>query len=89
MVPNLFEATNNYWQKLNQLEIAYRRGEVSLEEVDTKVEALIAELGRERRATLRFLWYGMQQTWSQQKELILSASILLGLLYIWLARLAV
>ncbi|MGI0484158.1 hypothetical protein ACN4EK_01905 [Pantanalinema rosaneae CENA516] len=89
MVPNLLAATNHYWRQLNQLDTAYRRGEVSLEEVDAKVEELIAELGRERRATLRYFWYGMQQLWNQQKELILGTSLLLTLTYIWLAILGI
>lgn len=88
MVPNLLEATNNYWRQLNQLDAAYRRGEVSLEEVDARVQELIAELGRERRATLYYLWYGIQQAWHQQKELLLGGGLLLAFTYIWLARLS-
>lgn len=48
MNPNLLEATQEYWHKLNELEAAYQRGEVTLEEVDAKVEALMVELGRTR-----------------------------------------
>jgi hypothetical protein len=89
MVPNLLEATNHYWRQLNQLDAAYRRGEVSLEEVDAKVHELMAELGEERRATLHYLWSGIQQIWTQQKEVVLGAGLLLTSLYIWLATLAI
>lgn len=88
MVPNLLEATNHYWHQLNQLEAAYRRGEVSLEEVDARVQELMAELGRERRATLHYLWCSLQQIWQQQKELVLGTGLLLTLTYIWVVRLA-
>ena len=54
MFPNLIQATKEYWHKLDQLEAAYQQGEISLEEVDSKVAKLIAELAEERRATFTY-----------------------------------
>lgn len=82
--PNLVEATNDYWRKLNELEAAYRRGDVSLEEVDAQVKVLMAELGQARRETLSYFFQGLRQTWEQQRELVLGATLLGVLTYGWL-----
>ena len=63
MFPNLLEATHDYWRKLNALEAAYQRGDVSLEEVNQRVPELMAELGEERRAAFRFVWAGLKRFW--------------------------
>ncbi|WP_416675727.1 hypothetical protein [Egbenema bharatensis] len=83
MIPNLIEATNEYWRKLNELEAAYQRGEVSLEEVDTRVEGLMAELGRERRATVRFLMDNVRRIWQEQREVIVGLGAIGVLAYSW------
>jgi hypothetical protein len=83
MIPNLLEATNEYWRKLNELEAAYQRGEVSLEEVDTRVATLMAELGQERRATLRFLMDNVSRTWNEQRELVVGLGLVGVLTYAW------
>lgn len=72
MIPNLLEATNEYWRKLNELEAAYQRGDVSLEEVDARVATLMAELGQERRATIRFLMDNLNRLWNEQREIVVS-----------------
>lgn len=84
MVPNLFAATNDYWRKLNQLEAAYQRGEVSLEEVDARVKELMAELGQERRAALRFLWDSIGRVWQEQREVVIGLGLVGGLTYAWM-----
>lgn len=83
MVPNLLEATNEYWRKLNELEAAYQRGEVSLEEVDATVATLMAELGQERRATVRFLMDNVSRIWHEQREIIISLGLVGVLTYAW------
>jgi len=83
MIPNLLEATNNYWRELNALEAAYQRHELSLQEVDAKVAALMAELGQERRAALDAFFHGLRQLWQEQREPILGVSILGVLTYAW------
>lgn len=85
MIPNLLEATNDYWRKLNDLEAAYRRGDVSLEEVDQQVKQLIAELGQERRRTFSYLFNNLRRTWDEQQEVVAGA-VLLGIATIgWLS----
>lgn len=41
MFPNLFEATNEYWRQLDEIEFRYQLGELSIEEVDREVEILL------------------------------------------------
>jgi hypothetical protein len=83
MFPNLLEATKDYWRKLNEVDAAYQRGDLSIEEVDARVHQLMAELGQERRATFRFLWDGVQRFWSEQKEVIVGATLMGVLTYAW------
>lgn len=84
MNPNLLEATHNYWHKLNELEAAYQRGEVTLEEVDARVEALMAELGRSRRAAFSDFFSGVRRLWEEQREPIVGVLGLGVLTYGWL-----
>lgn len=84
MIPNLLEATNEYWRKLNELEAAYQRGEVSLREVDARVITLLAELGQERRATVRFLLNSVSQIWQEHRELVVGLGVLGVMTYAWM-----
>lgn len=84
MIPNLLEATNEYWRKLNELEAAYQRGEVSLEEVDARVAVLMAELGQERRASVRFLLDNLSRVWQEQRELVVGLGLIGVLTYGWI-----
>jgi hypothetical protein len=76
MIPNLLEATNDYWHKLNALEAAYQRGEVSLEEVDQQVKELMAELGQERRRTFSYIFNSLRRTWNQKREVVAGVALL-------------
>lgn len=84
MVPNLIEATNQYWRQLDELEAAYQRGEVSLEEVDAKVAVLMTELGQERRAAVRFLLTNVSRVWREQ-QLVIGLGLVSILTYAWIA----
>jgi hypothetical protein len=84
MTPNLLEATIDYWRKLNQLEAAYQRDEVSLDEVNVKVKELMAELGESRRSTFRYLWYHLQQGWNEQRSMLSGIAAIVLLTYFWL-----
>ncbi|MBW4420040.1 MAG: hypothetical protein KME13_12535 [Myxacorys californica WJT36-NPBG1] len=84
MIPNLLQATNDYWRKLNELEAAYQRGEVSLEEVDAKVAVLIADLNQERRESLAFVFNGLNSLWNQQKEVVIGLGLIGMLTYTWI-----
>jgi hypothetical protein len=84
-MPNLLDATRRYWRNLDQLEAAYQRGEISLAEVDQRVAVLMADLGQERRAALRFLWDNLLRTWSEQRDLWLGTAMVLVLCYVWIS----
>lgn len=83
MMPNLLEATKDYWLKLDELEAAYQKGEVSLEEVDARVPELIAELGRERKAVLNYVFNGWSRLWEYQRETIVGVAFLGIITYVW------
>jgi hypothetical protein len=83
MFPNLLEATKDYWRKLDELEAAYKRGEVSLAEVDARVPELMAELGQERRAALDYLFASWRRLWNEQRETIAGIAFLAIVTYSW------
>ena len=83
MMPNLLEDTRDYWRKLNELEAAYQKGEVSLAEVDARVAELMAELGRSRRESWLYVVNSWQYLWNGQKEAILGLTLLGILTYAW------
>lgn len=83
MLPNLLEATNEYWRKLDELESAYQRGEVPVEEVDARVRSLMVELGRERRAAFLYVLNGWRRLWDEQGEIIVGMAILGTISYAW------
>ncbi len=84
MIPNLLAATNEYWHKLNELDAAYQRGEVSLEEVNARVAKLMVELGQERCASVRFLVDNVSRIWNEQQELMVGLGIVGALTYAWI-----
>ncbi|WP_088893062.1 hypothetical protein [Leptolyngbya ohadii] len=83
MVPNLLESTKEYWKKLDALEAAYKRGDVSIEEVDVKVAEYMAELGQERRFFFRFVRDRLQFIWQEQPELLVSVGLIFTLTWMW------
>lgn len=83
MYPDLKVATRKYWRKLDQLETAYQRGEVSLEEVNVRVAELMAELGQARRAALSAFWGQLKQQWQAQRDAIVGGVLLVSLTYAW------
>ncbi len=83
MFPNLLEDTKEYWCKLNELEVAYQKGEVSIEEVDARVQSLMVELGRSRRAALDYVLNSFYHLWNEQRETIVGIAILGVISYAW------
>ncbi len=83
MFPNLFQATKDYWRKLDELEAAYQKGEIPLKEVDARVAYLMAELAQERRAAFAFLWHGWRHWMTTQRETIIGLAILTLVTYAW------
>lgn len=84
MLTNLLDATRDYWRKLNEVEAAYNRDEITIDEVDTRVHALMAELGQARRRAFRDTW-GMLHAFVRQQGDTLAGVAAIGLLAaIWL-----
>ena len=83
MFPNLLEDTKEYWCKLNELEAAYQRGEVSIEEVDGQVKTLMTELGKSRQATLNYVLNSFYHLMNEQRETIVGIAILGVISYTW------
>ena len=83
MFPNLLEDTKEYWCKLNELEAAYQRGEVSIEEVDGQVKTLMTELGKSRQATLNYVLNSFYHLMNEQRETIIGIAILGVISYTW------
>ena len=84
MIPNLMEATRDYWHQLDELEAAYQRGEVSIAEVNARVKELMTELSRSRRESLSYFWSGIRRRWDDQREAIVGVAGLGVLTYGWL-----
>ncbi len=84
MIPDLMEATRNYWHQLDELEAAYQRGEVSIAEVNARVKELMTDLGRSRRESLTYFWSGICRLWNDQRDAIVGVAGLGVLTYGWL-----
>ena len=83
MFPNLFQATKEYWHKLDELEIAYQQGKIPLEEVDAQVADLMAQLAQERRAALAFLWHSFHHWLATKRETVVGLVIIAIATYTW------
>lgn len=75
-MPNLLEATKEYWQELDRLEAAYNRGEISSEQVDAEVQQLMANLGEKRRQALNWAWQSIRIRLQEQAELIAGLALM-------------
>ncbi len=84
MFPNLFQATQEYWRKLDELEKSYQQGEIPLKEVDARVAELMAELAQERRAAFAYLWHSGQHLLTTQRETLMGLAIVILVIYVWL-----
>ncbi len=83
MLPNLLEATQEYWRKLDELETAYQRGKISIEEVDAEVASVMAELNQKRRAALTYFLQGCQHWLAAQRETLIGLAVLGIITYAW------
>lgn len=85
---DLISATRDYWHKLDQVEAAYQRGDLSVKEVDAEVHQLMAELGDARRQALRDTWASLQAFGRQQQETIAGAAAIAVLAAFWLINIS-
>ncbi|MEM6435934.1 MAG: hypothetical protein AAF773_19090 [Cyanobacteria bacterium P01_D01_bin.115] len=88
MLTDLTSATRDYWRKLDAVEAAYQRGELSIQAVDAEVKQLMAELGAARRQALRDFWVTLQVFVGQQREAIAGTAAIMVLAYFWIATVA-
>lgn len=84
MFPDLMGATRDYWRKLDAVEAAYQRHELTPKEVNAEVKALMAELGQARRQTLRDVWATFQVFLQRQGDALAGVAAIGVLAYIWL-----
>ncbi len=84
MFANLFQATKEYWLKLDELEASYQHGEIPLKEVDARVAELMAELAQERRAAFAYFWHSWQHLLTTQRETLMGLAIVILIIYVWL-----
>jgi hypothetical protein len=83
MLPDLFSATQNYWQKLDRLEARYQRGELPIEAVDAEVKRLMTDLSAERRRALSAFGYVFRHWLTNNREAIASFSFIVLTIYAW------
>ncbi len=84
MVPDLMEATRDYWRKLDELEAAYQRGDMSIAEVNARVKDLMTDLSQSRRESFAYLLSGIRRLWNEQQDAIVGVAGLSVLTYGWL-----
>lgn len=84
MFPDLFEATKEYWQQLDEIESLYQQGKLSIEEVDREVEILMKQLGRKRKESLLFLTESFSHWVSNHTELLVTLVFVLTVVYSWM-----
>ncbi|MDJ0717630.1 MAG: hypothetical protein QNJ54_25980 [Prochloraceae cyanobacterium] len=82
-MPDLLEATKEYWKKLDELEAAYERGQISIEQVDAEVKKLMAELGFKRREALSYFWQSLCYRLQNQPEFIMGLILMAIAIYAW------
>lgn len=88
MLPDLIGATRDYWRKLDQVEAAYRRDELTAAEVNTQVKVLMAELGQTRRQLLHDAWAIFQTFLQRQGDALAGVTALGVLAYVWLVSIS-
>lgn len=86
MFTDLSSATRKYRKKLDKVEAAYKRNELTIEEVDAEVQRLMTELGDARRRALREFWASLQYFVRQQRDEIATLTALGLLAYLWLVN---
>ncbi|TVP62585.1 MAG: hypothetical protein EA342_19015 [Leptolyngbya sp. LCM1.Bin17] len=83
MLTDLLGATQTYWRKLDDIEAAYRRDELSIDEVDVEVKRLMQELGHTRRRALREFGASVRYFVAQQRDILAGTAVMGLLTYIW------
>jgi hypothetical protein len=88
MFTDLLSATQDYWQKLDEVEAAYKRDEMTIEEVDAEVKRLMTQLGNTRRRALRDFGASVRYFLQQQQEVLAGTAVIGLLACLWLINVA-
>jgi hypothetical protein len=88
MFTDLLSATQDYWQKLDEVEAAYKRDEMTIEEVDAEVQHLMTELGHTRRQALKDFGASVRYFVQQQQEVLAGTAVIGLLACLWLINVA-
>ncbi len=81
---DLVEDTKRYWRELDALEQAYERGELSIEEVDSRVDQLMRDLGEQRRRSWNFFFSNLINLIWDEKLTVFIFSVAILLVYTWI-----
>ena len=84
MFPDLFDATQTYWRKLDQIEADYQQGKLSIQEVDQQVKDLMNELGAQRRVAFFSLWQASRLWITHNQEWLIGLVSVVIAIYLWL-----
>jgi hypothetical protein len=84
MFTDLLSATQDYWHKLDAVEAAYKRDEMTIEEVDAEVKHLMTQLGNTRRQALRDFGASARYFMQQQQEVLAGTAVIGLLACLWL-----
>ena len=68
------------------MEAAYKRDEMTLEEVDAEVKRLMTQLGNTRRQALRDFGASARYFVQQQREILAGTTVIGLLTYIWIVN---
>jgi lipopolysaccharide export system protein LptA len=86
MFTDLLSATQDYWHKLDEVEAAYKRDEMTIEEVDAEVKHLMTELGKTRRRALKDFGASVRYFVQQQREILAGTAVMGLLTYVWIVN---
>ena len=86
MFTDLLSATQDYWHKLDEVEAAYRRDEMTIEEVDAEVKHLMTQLGNTRRQALKDFGASVRYFVQQQREILAGTAVIGLLAYVWIVN---
>ena len=86
MFTDLLSATQDYWHKLDEVEAAYRRDEMTIEEVNAEVKHLMTQLGNTRRQALKDFGASVRYFVQQQREILAGTAVIGLLAYVWIVN---
>jgi hypothetical protein len=83
---DLIGATHDYWRKLDAVEAAYRRKELTAEEAHARIQQLMKDLGRDRRRVLREFWASLRHPLQRRGDALVGIAMIGLLTYLWFSQ---